>query len=430
MLSLQEKLRIIENSNSLLDLNSDVLPKVHRENYYFVSYSHKDYKKVIRDILLLQEEGINIWYDSDMHIGENWEDIAEMYISKFQCKGIIFYLSENSILSKACNKEIEYVLENNKQFFSINIPLDGTIYQSGLEMLLKLKEEGKDVDEEIIKNFEKAFPSNTLYLNYNDSIERKKEQILKLVGEDLFEFELTFYENDSGLLEENENPYTLKLTKCRDNSLVSLNLKTNYLYKNNNDLENNEKMLPLSAIDECIFTNLFQLKEVALPKTVVEIGPRAFSNCYKLSKINLDNKMFKIGRKAFSGCVNLDINKITCSIIDPYAFNNCNSLHHIDLYSRMISEGAFISCSNIKEIKLGNECAIIDKAAFHSCSSLEKIYFNNNENIIDPNSELKLLDSCFSGCTALNDITLSGKTNINKANYAFGGCKNLKTVKN
>ena len=134
MLTLQEKLKIIENSNSLLELDKEVLPKVHRENYYFVSYSHKDYKKVMRDILLLQEEGINIWYDSDIHIGENWEELAEMYISKFQCKGIIFYLSENSILSKACNKEVKYVLENNKQFFSINIPLDdGTIYQSGLD---------------------------------------------------------------------------------------------------------------------------------------------------------------------------------------------------------------------------------------------------------------------------------------------------------
>lgn len=69
MLSLQEKLFIIDNSNSLLELNKEVLPTVHKQNYYFVSYSHKDYKKVMKDILLLQECGINIWYDSDMHIG-------------------------------------------------------------------------------------------------------------------------------------------------------------------------------------------------------------------------------------------------------------------------------------------------------------------------------------------------------------------------
>ena len=119
MLTLQEKILAVESSNSFADLSKEVLPTTFKEDYYFVSYSHKDYKKVLKDILLLEDKGINIWYDSDMHIGENWEHIAETYISKFQCKGIIFYLSENSVLSPACNKEIEYVLENDKQFFSI-----------------------------------------------------------------------------------------------------------------------------------------------------------------------------------------------------------------------------------------------------------------------------------------------------------------------
>ena len=99
MYTLEEKIALIEQSNSFLDLNKDIMPSAHKENYYFVSYSHKDYKKVMKDILLLEDQGINIWYDSAMHIGENWEDIAEMYISKFQCKGVIFYLSENSILT-------------------------------------------------------------------------------------------------------------------------------------------------------------------------------------------------------------------------------------------------------------------------------------------------------------------------------------------
>ena len=102
MYTLEQKIQIIENSNSFADLNKEVLPRAYKEDYYFVSYSHKDYKQVMKDILLLEDQGVNVWYDSDMHIGENWEDVAEMYISKFHCKGIIFYLSKNSILSKAC----------------------------------------------------------------------------------------------------------------------------------------------------------------------------------------------------------------------------------------------------------------------------------------------------------------------------------------
>ena len=96
MLSLQEKIDLILNSNSLNDVPREALPSSHKEDYYFVSYSHKDYKKVLKDILLLETYGINIWYDDEMHIGENWKEVAELYISKYHCKGIIFYLSENS----------------------------------------------------------------------------------------------------------------------------------------------------------------------------------------------------------------------------------------------------------------------------------------------------------------------------------------------
>ena len=87
MLTIEERIKAIENSNSLTDLSSDVLPKSHQEDYYFVSYSHKDYKAVLTDILKLEAKGLNFWYDTDIHVGENWEYIAKSYISKFQCKG-------------------------------------------------------------------------------------------------------------------------------------------------------------------------------------------------------------------------------------------------------------------------------------------------------------------------------------------------------
>ena len=52
MLSLQEKIDLILNSNSLNEVPREALPSSHKEEYYFVSYSHKDYKQVLKDILL------------------------------------------------------------------------------------------------------------------------------------------------------------------------------------------------------------------------------------------------------------------------------------------------------------------------------------------------------------------------------------------
>lgn len=421
MLDLQEKIRLIEESNSFLDLNKDILPKVHKEDYYFVSYSHKDYKKVMKDILLLEDAGINIWYDSDMHIGENWEDIANMYISKFQCKGIIFYLSKNSILSKACNKEVEYVLENDKQFFSINISEDKEYPKSGLDMLLDLKTQGYEVDEELIINFEKAFSNKVLYLSYEDTITRKKEQIEKLVGEDLFFIK--------GRLNTGNSKYYTEISECRDNALVKLMLKNKYLINDENSSYYNQ-YYPLGFIDQCAFANLFQLKEVHLPDTVDEIGDFAFKNCFKLKNINLDIPLTYIRDYAFSNCKTLDIEKVHCRFIYKFAFENCTSLKRIELSAFEVGSFAFTHCFNLEEIRFTNDLLKLDAFVFRSCHSLKNIYFNSETpNVINSKKEvLKLANGAFEECYSLKEITLKGKIDLKYSHDLFCECKNLEKV--
>jgi hypothetical protein len=164
--SLEEKLRFIEESNSMEELPPSVLPPSHKESYYFVSYSHKDYKQVLKDILLLEAMGINIWYDSEMHIGENWREIAQLYISKFQCAGVIFYLTENSISSPACNQEVEYVLTLDKSFLSINATLEGCGPMSGYAMLRELMSRGLTGKDDMVKTFQRAFSDDVLLFGW------------------------------------------------------------------------------------------------------------------------------------------------------------------------------------------------------------------------------------------------------------------------
>ena len=188
-MTLEEKIRIIENTSSFDQIPREAMPSSHKDNYYFVSYSHKDYKTVFADILRLEELGINIWYDNEMHIGENWREIAQLYISKFQCSGVIFYLTENSISSPACNQEVEYVLTHNKNFLSINKPLDGCSVQSGYSMLKELQKRGLKCEQSLLDNFEKAFSDEVLYLGINESIERKAYQISSIQREELLELD-------------------------------------------------------------------------------------------------------------------------------------------------------------------------------------------------------------------------------------------------
>lgn len=419
MYTLEQKIQIIENSNSFADLNKEVLPRAYKEDYYFVSYSHKDYKQVMKDILLLEDQGVNVWYDSDMHIGENWEDVAEMYISKFHCKGIIFYLSKNSILSKACNKEIEYVLENNKQFFSINLPLeDGAEVKSGLSMLLELKQQGYAVSQELEDNFTKAFSDKMLYLSYEDNIQRKKEQIENLKGEEVFVFTSEFGSSSGN---------SSKLSECRDNGFIKIHLKNNYEV---NDPTSNDygSMLPLRHIDKCAFANSFKLSEVILPQRTYEIEEYAFVNCYKLKSINLNGgDLVYIRDHAFSKCKSLDINEIDCNFIYKFAFNDCISLKDVQLNVNQLGSFAFRGCTQLQSVTFKKEPILFDSYAFENCHNLKQIGMVGKENVIEvkKQSELVIKDYCFENCNLITELTLSGKINLDTARGAFAYCKSL-----
>lgn len=77
--------------------------------FAFISYSSKDKRKVWDDIIELQIKGYNIWIDKNMkETDHSWFDTAKKALSNENCKLVIFYLSESSIKSEPCLKELNY----------------------------------------------------------------------------------------------------------------------------------------------------------------------------------------------------------------------------------------------------------------------------------------------------------------------------------
>jgi len=438
MMTTEERIKIIESTNSFDEIPLDVLPPSHKENYYFVSYSHKDYKRVFADILRLEALGINIWYDNEMHIGENWREIAQLYISKFQCAGIIFYLTEHSISSPACNQEVEYVLTHNKNFLSINQPLEGCGVQSGYGMLKELQKRGLQCSPSLLENFQKAFSDEVLYLGIDEKIERKAQQISSIQREPLLR------------LEKREDWHTkqeeLAVIACRDNTLIQVDLSK--IHEADGFSGN------VAAIDDCVFTNSIKLQSVKLSDRLHKIGESAFRNCDSLEEIDFTSlRDLEIGKSAFKGCSKLkSVDLSHAKKVDEDAFSECEqltvatlngeigrnafyktSIENVDYIaeSPYLRDGAFWCTKSLRTFRIqGKFTNDLGDSAFYGCENLQEAgpfvapwtLFNENERM------LKIGAYAFNACDALESVRFVGAWDTSTAIGAFWSCRSLREI--
>ena len=193
---IEDKIILIQVSNDFNKVKKSWLPPCHKKDYYFASYAHKDYKLVFESLHRLQsgENSINVWYDEGLTPGKDWEDNAYKYIYNPDCKGVIFYLSENSILSQSIHREIEFVKNSGVPYLSINLPCEMVEGYEGKclsaeTMLTLLKRQGKcSIDEttyeEKLKVLSETFHDKIIFISFNENIERQKDKIRRLSSEE------------------------------------------------------------------------------------------------------------------------------------------------------------------------------------------------------------------------------------------------------
>lgn len=80
-----------------------------KNNYVFISYSHKDAECVFDVLQSLFEADVNYWYDAELTDGQVWNEEVPDVIASPDCVGAIFFLSENSIVSNAVCQEVQAV---------------------------------------------------------------------------------------------------------------------------------------------------------------------------------------------------------------------------------------------------------------------------------------------------------------------------------
>jgi TolB-like protein len=87
------------------------------EPYVFVCYAHDDRGVVYPEIAWLHEQAINLWYDEGISAGKNWR--AAIGDSLLGASHVVFYISERSLTSDHCNREINLALDEGKDIVPI-----------------------------------------------------------------------------------------------------------------------------------------------------------------------------------------------------------------------------------------------------------------------------------------------------------------------
>lgn len=100
--------------------------------YIFISYAHKDSDSVMRVLDVMQSRGYRFWYDDGIVPGSEWPEYIAAHLDKAVV--VVAFISDNSVKSSNCRREITFALSRNKPFISVF--LEETELPLGLELQL------------------------------------------------------------------------------------------------------------------------------------------------------------------------------------------------------------------------------------------------------------------------------------------------------
>ena len=102
------------------------------DEYIFVSYCHRDRVIVYPIIENLARDGYRVWYDEGIDPGSEWPEIIASHLNG--CAVCIAFISNNSLNSHNCKREVSFAHLKKKDFISIiTEPVKLTL---GMEMQL------------------------------------------------------------------------------------------------------------------------------------------------------------------------------------------------------------------------------------------------------------------------------------------------------
>jgi tetratricopeptide (TPR) repeat protein len=99
------------------DLQKQLRSYKGNDAYVFVCYSHQDADTVYDDMQELNSKGINLWYDEGISAGSAWR--GEIATAIKGANKFIFFISETSLNSSHCLREVDYALSHEIEIIPV-----------------------------------------------------------------------------------------------------------------------------------------------------------------------------------------------------------------------------------------------------------------------------------------------------------------------
>ncbi len=133
------------------------------EPYVFVCYAHKDSESVYSDLMQVHAKGIHLWYDEGISAGSSWR--GEIATAIKGATKFLFYISETSLTSSHCLREVDYALSNDIEI--IPVYLDDSGLPGELELVLNrvqalFREKDAEYMQHLLEGLQRSKPLASL----------------------------------------------------------------------------------------------------------------------------------------------------------------------------------------------------------------------------------------------------------------------------
>lgn len=157
----------------------------------------------------------------------------------------------------------------------------------------------------------------------------------------------------------------------------------------------------VTSLGKCCFQDCNKLTSVVMPEGVTSLGDYCFVFCYGLSSITIPSSMVSLGKCCFGSCglTSITIQEGVSSLGD-YCFQDCKELSSVTIPTGVTSlgEGCFLGCMGLSSVAIAEGVISLGDKCFSVCPSLTSVTL--------PASVASLGDECFYGCSSLTKITI------------------------